>query len=329
MTLIEKCSKKQIMHTTQKISKQIILISSYCDNEEKISVLINNIKKIKNVGFDVAVISPILLPNEIISLSDYVFFTKENPILDWPIHSMYGWKIFKVGENSIKIWETYPDYGWAGLTHVKRLGEIFLSDDYQTYVYIIYDSILTEEHFELIKKGHEGIVFPSKRGNDVWKVGLHLMIFDKDMLKRVITRINLKDYLSYRDFDAFAYLHNHIVKPLQLEVAKEPIEDQIFYYEKVDILNHSTDDSIKYFISAPDEYVEEVKIFFYDIKDSLEVNLIANGVENIYLISHGDIISTKLLKDQINSLELKYLEKTQDLTKKLKSIKNSVVEVNS
>ena len=61
MTLIEKCSKKQIMHTTQKNSRQIILISSYCDNEEKIAVLINNIKKIKNVGFDVAVISPILL----------------------------------------------------------------------------------------------------------------------------------------------------------------------------------------------------------------------------------------------------------------------------
>lgn len=316
------------MYITQKISKQIVLISSYCDNDEKTETLINNIKKIKSYGFDVAVISPISLPNEIILISDYVFFTKENLILDWPIHSMYGWKIFKIGEKNIKIWETYPDYGWAGLTHVKRLGEIFLPYEYETYVYIIYDSVLTEKHFELIEKGHEGIVFPSKRGNDVWKVGLHLMIFDKDMLRRVINRINLKDYLSYRDFDAFAYLHNHIVNPLQLEIAKEPIEDKIFYYEKIDILNHSTEDDIKYFISSPDEYVEEVKIFFYDILEPIEIKLQINEIEEIHLVTHGSIISTNLLKEQIESLEIRYLEKKQDLTKKLKFIKNSVVEIN-
>lgn len=327
MNLIEKFLKKQTMHITQQMSKQIVLISSYCDTQDKINILYNNIKKIKDNGFDVAIISPIQLSTEIISLSDYVFFTKENPILDWPVHAMYGWKDFVVGENIIKIWETYPDYGWAGLTHVKRLGEIFISYPYETYVYIIYDSLLTDEHFNLIRRGHEGIVFPSKRGDDIWKVGLHLMIFDKEMLKRILKRINIQDYLSYKDFDAFAFLHNHIVNPLQLEIAKSPIEDEIFYYENVDILNHSKHNGIKYFISSPDEYTEEIKIFFYNFNETIKIELIVNNDSNVYNVSHGDIISTGLLKDQIDFLGLKYSDVEINLTKKLRQIKNSAIEI--
>lgn len=324
---IKTFSKKQITLIILDMNKQIVLISSFCNTEEKIDVLHENIINIKKQGFDVAVMSPIELPNKIISSSDYVFFTKENPILDWPVHSMYGWKIFNIGETSIRIWETYPDYGWAGLTHVKRLGEMFLPYPYETYAYIIYDSILTDEHYELIRKGHEGIVFPSKRGNDIWKVGLHLMIYNKEILKRLVERINLKDYLSYRDFDAFAYLHNHLVKPLQLDIAKEPVEDKIYFYEKTDILNHSKDEKIKYFISSPDEYQEEVKILFYDISESIEIILIVNENESIHIISHGSVVSTQLLKNEIQTIKIKYLNTEQDLTEKLKSIKNSAVEI--
>jgi hypothetical protein len=292
-------------------------------------IALNSLKKIKDNGFDVAVISPIVLSTEIISLSDYVFFTKENPVLDWPVHAMYGWKEFVVGENIVRIWETYPDYGWAGLTHVKRLGEIFLNYPYETYAYIIYDSLLGDEHLNLIRDGHEGIVFPSKRGGEIWKVGLHLMIFDKEMLKRILKRINIQDYLSYRDYDAFAFLHNHIVNPLQLEVSKTPIEDKIFYYENVDILNHSEFNGVKYFISSPDEYDEEIKIFFFDINETIEIEFFVNSDSNIYNVSHGDIISTGLFKDKIHFLGLKYLGKEIDLTKKFKEIKNSAIEIKS
>jgi hypothetical protein len=315
------------MQITQQMSKQIVLISSYCDSQDKINVLYSNIKKIKDNGFDVAVISPVVLSTEIISLSDYVFFTKENPVLDWPVHAMYGWKEFVVGENIVRIWETYPDYGWAGLTHVKRLGEIFLNYQYETYAYIIYDSLLGEDHFSIIRDGHEGIVFPSKRGGEIWKVGLHLMIFDKEMLKRVLRRINIQDYLSYKGFDAFAFLHNHIVKPLQLEIAKSPIEDEIFYYESKDILNHSKHNGIQYFISSPDEYTEEIKIFFYNFNETIEIELIVNTDSNVYNVSHGDIISTGLLKGQIYFLGLKYSQVEIDLTKKLEQIKNSAIEI--
>jgi hypothetical protein len=307
------------------MSKEIILISTFCDTEEKIEILRKNILKIKNEGFDVAIISPINLPQNIVEKCDYTFFTKENPILDWPVHAMYNWKDIVIKGENFKFWQTYPDYGWSGLNHVKRLGEIFINYPYETYAFIIYDSILTENDFESIRKSHEGIVYPSKRGKEVWKVGLHLMIFNKDMLKRVIDKITLPAYLSYKDFDAFAFLHNHIVIPLQLEIAKEPIEDEVFYYEDVDILNHSIDENIKYFVSSPDEFIEEVRILFYEFNEPFDVILKVNEQEFLHTITEIDTISTELLKSEITSLILCYNGITHDLTEKLKSIKNNVI----
>jgi hypothetical protein len=307
------------------MNNEIILISTFCNTEEKIKILQKNILKIKNKGFDVAIITPLNLPHDVIEISDYVFFTKENPILDWPIHSMYNWKIFNLNDKKIKISQTYPDYGWAGLNHVKRLGEMFLNYNYKTYAFIIYDSVLTDIHFEKIRNSHEGIVYPSKRNNDVWKVGLHLMIFNKEMLKRVVNRITLKDYLSYKDFDAFAYLHTHIVIPLQLEIDEEPVEDEIFYYENIDILNHSIHEGVKYFISSPYEVVEDVKIFFYDITEPLNIKLKINEIETTHTVSNLDVISSNLLKLEIKSIIIEYDNKTHDLTEKLNNIKNSLI----
>ena len=49
--------------------KKIVLISSYCDTQEKINILSENIKVLKSLGLDTLVISPITLPNEIIEIS--------------------------------------------------------------------------------------------------------------------------------------------------------------------------------------------------------------------------------------------------------------------
>lgn len=58
------------------MNEQIVLISTFCDTDDKIKILLNNIKKIKNEGFDVAIISPLILPNEIIDISELCFFYK-------------------------------------------------------------------------------------------------------------------------------------------------------------------------------------------------------------------------------------------------------------
>ena len=41
--------------------KKIALISTYCDDENKVNVLSKNIDKLKKLGLDVLIISPILI----------------------------------------------------------------------------------------------------------------------------------------------------------------------------------------------------------------------------------------------------------------------------
>jgi hypothetical protein len=110
---------------------------------------------------------------------------------------------------------------------------------------------------------------------------------------------------------------------MQIEIAKEPVEDEIFYYENIDVLNHSTDENIKYFLSSPDEYVEEVKLIFYNIKESFNLKISINGNQYSYTISDGFIIPFGLLKTEIESVIIEYNNIVRDITEKIKSIKNS------
>ena len=62
------------------------------------------------------------IPEKIIKKANYVFFTKENEVLDWPEHAIFFWRDFHFKDKKIRISRTVADYGWAGLLHVKRLG---------------------------------------------------------------------------------------------------------------------------------------------------------------------------------------------------------------
>ena len=58
------------------MNNQIVLVSTFCDTDEKIEILLKNIKKIKSKGLDVALISPLVLPEIVIKNADFVFFKK-------------------------------------------------------------------------------------------------------------------------------------------------------------------------------------------------------------------------------------------------------------
>ena len=100
--------------------KKIALISTFCDTDEKIYTLINNIKKLKEVGLDTLVISPIKLPSRIIEISDFVFFTKENPVFNWPQRGFTFWQSLNTSDGWVTMHRNVADYGWAGLYQVKK-----------------------------------------------------------------------------------------------------------------------------------------------------------------------------------------------------------------
>lgn len=299
----------------------ITLISCFCNNEKKIEVLKNTLLTLNKHHIKSALISPIPIPEEVSQLSNYTFITEENQVLDWPTKAIGYWaKVF-----DYKVFTTVPDWGWTGLNHVKRLGEIFINYEYDFYNYIIYDTILTPKVIDVLKTGHEGIFYPSKRENKIWKVGLHLASFNKETLSKVLEKLTLKSYLDYGGCDAYEYLDRYISTPLDLPLGDFPVEDKIYFNSNPDLINHSPIKDFKFFISSPDDRKENIKILFYELNSPIEITININNKVKKYSISSGTLLNIDVLKENLNFISLKYNNIEYDLTSLTLQIKHSLI----
>jgi hypothetical protein len=281
--------------------KKVALISSFCDTQEKLNILNKNINIIKNLNIDVILISPIFLPESTTSLCDYYFQTKDNPVLDWPIKSMYSWKEISIKNIKYKIAGTCGDYGWAGLYQVKQLSEIALLFDYEQFFHMIYDLKIDENVLEGFNSEKICNVYPSKRDNNIWVVGLHFIIFNRNNLKRFISNIHLDSYLSLKGADAFVWLHNlQTILPYKNESI--PVEDEIYYYQGQDFFNHSPIDDLPFFIIKNDETLESIKLLFYPLKNKTAIKIIVgNKIIEEYITDYKiiDLGFNKLLPTEV------------------------------
>lgn len=241
--------------------KKITLISSFCDTQEKTDILIENIIKIKNLGIDVMIFSPLKLDDKIIELSDYVILSKENPVLNWPEKSYFQWWSGTINGENISMTTTYPDYGYAGLVQVKRMADLALSMDYEVFFPMIYDININDHVETVLKSNKKNSFFPSKRDDMIWAIGLHLISLDREHLTRFKNLITKESYLVEGDFDAFAWLHR-AVKLIPGVIENEPVEDLIYYLSNKDFFNSSPSDRFKCFIHKTN--VDNMKIVFYN-----------------------------------------------------------------
>lgn len=106
--------------------KKIVLVSTFCNSEEKQNVLKETVLKVKEIGLDIMVISPNFIPirQDIIDLCDFFFYTKENPLLGWPIRQYTHWYEMPISDGKICcIHRGFYDYGWAALYQTKKLSQ--------------------------------------------------------------------------------------------------------------------------------------------------------------------------------------------------------------
>jgi SAM-dependent methyltransferase len=306
--------------------KKVALISSFCDNQEKIDVLEKNIKIFKSHNLDVIVISPFNLPEYLTKQCDYFLITKDNPILDWPTRSMYAWKGFNVNGGKYVIAKTYPDYGFAGLTQIKQLSQLALGLDYNQFYHMIYDIKVDENVIEGFYSNRTNSVYPSKRKEDVWKVGLHYLIFNRENLKNFISHINLETYLGVKHGDAFKVLHT-LQDKLNYVIEKTPVEDEIYYYENVDFFNCSPIEGLKFFIENDDENPSSIKILFYDVVGEKEIKVKIGETEAIHIVSSLYLIDLGFNKFNLQPVTIEVDDTNYDITNIIKKIKHSTLSI--
>lgn len=306
--------------------KKVALISSFCNNQEKMDVLEKNIKIVKSHNLDVIVISPFNLPEYLTKQCDYFLITKDNPILDWPTRAMYAWRVLNDNGAKYVMAKTYPDYGFAGLTQIKQLSQIALGLDYNQFYHMIYDIKIDENVIEGFHSNRTNNVYPSKRNDDVWAVGLHYLIFNKENLEKFISHINLETYLSVKNGDAFAVLHS-LQNKLNYVIEKTPIEDEIYYYENIDFFNCSPIEGIKFFVENDDEKLESIKILFYNIVGEKEIKVKIGETETIHTISSFYLIDLGFNKFNLPPVTIEVDNINYDITEIIKKIKHSCLNI--
>jgi hypothetical protein len=306
--------------------KKIALISTFCDTQEKIDILEKNIITLKSHNIDVFVITPFGLPDNITSICDYYFLTKDNPVLEWPQKGIYMWFNLHYEDKMTRMASTRGDYGWAGLYQVKKLSEIALGLDYDYFYHMIYDLIIDDNVLNGLYSDKNCSVYPSKRDETVWAVGLHFMIFDRKNLTQFIQYITLENYLASRGGDAFVWLHNlKLNNVFDYQIEEKPVEDKIYYYQGHDFYNYSPIPNVKFFIEKDDEKDTSIKLFFYDVAFPLEISVKVGEEEKNYQVEMFSIIDLNFNKFNFQNVVISHNNISYDITEKIKKVKHNTL----
>lgn len=304
------------------LEKKVALISTFCDTQEKIDVLEKNIKLVKEHGLDVIAISPISLPESVTKLCDYFFFTKDNPVLDWPLRAMRSWVYVDIEGQKRKVSRTYPDYGFAGLTQVKQLSEIALNLGYDQFFHMIYDLKIDENVIEGFNSNKDFSIYPSKRGDIIWQTGLHYMIFNRENLKEFISQISLESYMSEKDSDAFEWLRI-LKEKLPYTTETTPVEDLIYFYENLDLFNYSPTDKFKFYVEKNDETAEPIKLLFYEMKGQ-EIKVKVN--DKVEIVNTDKLVNLGFNKTNYHTVILEMDSVEYDITDIIKKVKHNTIK---
>lgn len=302
------------------MKKKIVLISTFCDTEKKISVLKENLRTLKNLGLDTLLIIPNFLPidDEIIRLSDFTFYTKENPLLKYPEKQYTHWFEIQLEDSRVlTLHRGFADYGWAALYQTKKLSQIALTFDYDIYYHMIYDLEIDEQIKQELLSDEINIIHPRRNPNhpdEIWETTLHFMVFDREMMTKIEKEIEKQEYVSTNGVAEGEVLKWS--KKFDLKISDHCVKDKVFYWENFDFFNVSPSPKFKMFISKnpemevwlgfkkpyPINLGANLRIVFYETPDNFEIKINVNGYYFQFKPKNWEYLEIPINSQEIESL---------------------------
>jgi hypothetical protein len=296
------------------------------------------IVKVKEMGMDVMVISPnfIQIRQDTIDLCDFFFYTKENPLLKWPVRQYTHWYEMPVLNNKICcIHRGFADYGWAALYQTKKLSQFALTFDYDIFYHIIYDLEFDDEVVSEFLSDEVNFIHARRNPNhpeEIWETTLHFMTFDRPMMELIEKEITLENYLNGN-----GVAEGEVLKwrnKFNLKTSSKIIKDKIFYWEGYDFFNYSPFPEFKLFLSKNepitiwvgenpvyDEILpENLRMVFHGFSNMNEIQITVNGITNTYQPKEWEIIEFPVSSQNINEIIFKYKDNTVNFTEKYNDI---------
>lgn len=322
----------------EKTYKKIVLVSTFCDTEKKMEILKENLRILKSLNLDTLVIAPNFLPldEEVVKLSDFVFYTKENPLLKYPVRQYTHWYERQLTEGRvITLHRGFADYGWAALYQTKKLFQIALTFDYDLFYHIIYDLEIDDVLKGEFLGNESNIIHPRRNPNhpeEIWETTLHFMVFDREMVEKIEKEITLQEYLSTNGVAEGEVLK--WTKKFDLKTSGHCVKDKIFYWEGFDFFNVSPYPEFKMFISKnpeleiwlgyetpyPELLTPNLRIVFHEIPENFEIDLMVNDVKIKLKPTNWEYIELPINSQKIQNISFNYNGIVKDFTKEYSEI---------
>lgn len=311
--------------------KKLAMISSFCDTDEKKSVLKNNLHTLQSIGVDTLLLSPITLEEDIMELTTFYFKTSENPILTWPERAnTFWWSVTNSEGNSVELHRDIDDYGWAAVYQMKKLSELAITFEYDIYYHMIYDLVIDSNVIHDIKNNVTNKTYHRinpKDNKHIWNVTLHFMILDRIHLEKLASVINKNDYIFLNGF-AEDYVEKKI-QNFDFVNSNFDVKDYVRYIDADDdnVFDYSLTKDYKIFFGKWDEEKKELGDFLwvvvYDIKNNLQVELITNTNEKFVM---KNLVPIKVQNSQIESILVKTKFGNIDYSQIVKQIRRNVIK---
>ena len=314
---------ENIFNENNLIGKRLVMISSYCDTEEKINILINNIRTIKSLNLDVMLNSPLPLPSDVINMCDVYIQTKENPLLYWPEKSVMSWARYTGKDREIVVKRSVIDYGWAALYQTKKLSEYALTYNYERYYHIIYDTVIDDTVKTTFLSDKKCNFYPFHEH----KVSLHLIALDKKNLLNFSQYITLESYLKFNCI-VENWLYDTLNNcDLNYTIESEKVDDLILFHKDENLFDYSDINGLIFFIIKNVTLNDDVCLYFYDNDEKINVLITVDGIGTYYDISNRDIINLGFKPTNIKNVSISYNGIVSDITEKIKDITHNVIEI--
>jgi len=296
------------------MGKKIVLLSTWCNTEEKSNALLSMLKKLKGMGLDTMVFTPFYISDEIDKYSDYTIISKENPIPEINKKYIYSWMTLPSG---LELGTTTIDHGFASLLQMKRLLDFGISLDYDHYFVMIYDLGLTPELEIVLLEGRECSFFTNSNVPGEHVV-CTLMAFDKNNASKFASLITPRSYFHSSSYTAETWLLE-VKKILGGTIEPWPANDTIHSASDTLSKNHSKFPEFAMFIIKSNM----LELFFYDIQKEFKVYIetnIAAFTEIVYrekrVVVFNNIQDFERCKITVN-------ETSQDITNTIKMLNST------
>ena len=267
--------------------KRIVLISTFCNTEEKLKMLKSKLIELKSMGIDSMILTQFELPFSVIELATYCFITRDNPIIKWPEFSRLARKqVFENGKAFLLV-KGISDYGFAHASQYKTLSKIALSYDYEVFYFMNYDLLVDETVVKALSANDISCnLWPCQRGDFSARATLNFMAFNRENLIKLIESIRREQYVSNllaNPSDATEHWIDRLCTDTLAPVFEEsPVTDLVCNYSGIDHHNYSKIESAKIFIQKCNLERFSVDLIVYEYAGEKTISVKTNLGEEEY-----------------------------------------------